>query len=86
MILLFVYGIALGVFFYGGLWLTVNHLAATRHPFALTFGSLMLRMCGTLAGFLLVLHGHWQNAAAVLIGFTAARWIVYRGRANASDA
>jgi len=76
MILLFLFGIALGIFFYGGLWLTVSRLAVTRHPFLLSFGSLMLRMSVTLAGFLVVLHGRWQNAAAVLIGFTGARLVL----------
>ena len=44
MILRFGFGILLGVFFYGGLWLTVRNLATTRHPFALTLGSLVLRI------------------------------------------
>ncbi len=76
MILRFAFGIPLGIFFYGGLWLTVRHLATTRHPFALTIGSLLLRMAVTLAGFLFVLNGRWQNAAVTLAGFTAARVMV----------
>jgi F1F0 ATPase subunit 2 len=76
MILRFLSGILLGFFFYGGLWLTVRRLAATRHPFALTLGSLMLRMGVTLAGFLLVLDGRWQNAAVALAGFTTGRMML----------
>jgi len=76
MILRFAFGILLGVFFYGGLWLTVRNLATTRHPFALTLGSLLLRMTVTLAGFFLLIDGHWQYAAASLLGFTTVRLLL----------
>jgi hypothetical protein len=36
-------------------------------------------MALTLAGFFFVIDGRWQNAAASLAGFTAARlWLVNR--------
>jgi F1F0 ATPase subunit 2 len=76
MMLRFAFGILLGIFFYGGLWLTVRRLATTPHPFALTLGSLLLRMAVTLAGFLFVLNGRWQNAAVTLLGFTAGRLVL----------
>ena len=76
MILRFGFGILLGIFFYAGLWLTVRRLATTRHPFALILGSLILRMSVALAGFLVVLSGRWQNAAAALVGFTGARLLL----------
>jgi F1F0 ATPase subunit 2 len=75
MILRFIFGILLGIFFYGGLWMTVRRLPTTRHPALLTLGSLLLRMGVTLGGFLLVLDGRWQNAVATLIGFSAARFL-----------
>jgi F1F0 ATPase subunit 2 len=73
MIVRFIFGILLGVFFYGGLWLTIRRLATTRHPLALSMGGLVLRMAVTLAGFVLVMQGRWQNAVQVLLGFTAVR-------------
>jgi F1F0 ATPase subunit 2 len=73
-------GTLLGVFFYGGLWLTVRRLPTTRHPMALTLGSLLLRMALTLAGFFLVTGGRWQNAVASLVGFTAARLFLVNRR------
>lgn len=76
MIARFAFGLLLGVFFYGGLWLTVRRLATARHPFALTLGSLFLRTGVTLAGFLCVIGGRWQNAVVALIGFTAARFLL----------
>ena len=76
MILRFVFGLLLGVFFYGGLWLTVRRLPTTRHPFAMTLGSLFVRTVLTLAGFLFAIGGRWQNALVALLGFTAARFLV----------
>ena len=33
-------GVLFGLLFYGGLWITVRVLLATRHPAAVTMGSL----------------------------------------------
>jgi F1F0 ATPase subunit 2 len=75
-------GILLGLFFYGGLWLTVRRFPTTHHPLALALGSLLLRMSITLAAFYLVIDGQWQNAVAALIGFTAARVLIVHRRAS----
>jgi F1F0 ATPase subunit 2 len=74
----FVVGVMLGVLFYGGLWITVRQLMITRHPIAVTLGSLILRMAAVLAGLLLVSRGRWQNVAACLVGLTAGRIAVGR--------
>lgn len=66
-------GLALGAAFYGGLWLTVRRLMVTRHPFALTMGSLLLRTAGALAAFVWVAGGRLENAIACLAGFVLAR-------------
>ncbi|HVP00775.1 MAG TPA: ATP synthase subunit I [Bryobacteraceae bacterium] len=71
-------GLALGVMFYGGLWMTVRALPAAPHPVVLTLCSLALRTAAVLAGLLLVTRGRWQNALACLVGFTAARAAVSR--------
>lgn len=71
-------GITLGALFYGGLWLTVRRLAVTRHPVAVTLGSLLIRMTAVLAGLLLVAHGRWQNVLACLVGLTIGRVAVSR--------
>jgi F1F0 ATPase subunit 2 len=73
MILRFAFGVLLGILFFGGLWLTVRRLPTTRHPLGLTLSSLILRMGIVLGGFILVIDVRWQNAAATLAGFTAAR-------------
>jgi F1F0 ATPase subunit 2 len=69
-------GIAIGVFFYGGLWFTVRHLVTTRHPVWLTLASFWGRTAVTLAAFLLVVNGRWENALAALAGFGLGRLLV----------
>jgi F1F0 ATPase subunit 2 len=69
-------GIAMGVFFYGGLWFTVRHLVTTRHPVLLTLASFWGRTLVTLAAFLLVVDGRWENALAALAGFGLGRVLV----------
>ena len=78
MILGLISGIALGVFFYGGLWMTVQRMPAARHPAALVLGSLVVRMAVVLAGFLWLTRGRWQNALAILLGLIAGRLAVSR--------
>lgn len=72
----FAAGVMLGVLFYGGLWITVRRLMVTRHPMAVTLGSLLLRMAVVLAGLLLVARGRWQNVLAALVGFAIGRVVV----------
>lgn len=76
--LCFVAGVALGILFYGGLWMTVCRLPYAPHPVVLTIGSFWLRTAVTVGGFLLVMNGSWQNAALCLAGFTAGRLAVSR--------
>jgi len=66
-------GIALGAFFYLGLWLTVRKVTETRHPVLLTLASFWIRTLVVLAGFLYLMQGHWQYAAACVAGFVAGR-------------
>lgn len=76
-------GFAIGVFFYAGLWLTVRWLLVTRHPIMLTVASFWGRTLVTLAAFLLVMNGRWQNALAALLGFALGRvataWLPSKG-------
>lgn len=71
-------GFLLGVFFYGGLWLTVKHLVTTNHPVLLGVGSFWLRLFFVLAGFLALAQGRWQNAVLCLAGFIAGRIAISR--------
>ena len=72
-------GVLLGVAFYGGLWLTVRRLPLTRHPAALTLGSLLVRTALVCGGILWVARGRWQNVLACVAGIAAGRLLVARG-------
>ena len=69
-------GIGLGVFFFGGLWWTVNKSISARRPGLWVFVSLTLRMSVALTGFYLVAGVHWQRLLACLLGFLIARLMV----------
>jgi F1F0 ATPase subunit 2 len=71
-------GMALGGFFFGGLWWTVRSSVSSPRPGLLIFVSLLLRLGMTLAGFYLVAGGHWQPLVACLLGFVVARVIIVR--------
>lgn len=69
-------GLALGVFFFGGLWLTVRKVVSSqRHAAWLLVGGL-LRMGVALSGFYVVAGGQWQRLLACLAGFFIARLAV----------
>ena len=69
-------GAALGVMFFGGLWWTVQKAVSSQRPARWFFGSFLLRMSLTLAGFYGVAGDQWQRLLACLVGFIFARLIV----------
>jgi F1F0 ATPase subunit 2 len=71
-------GVAVGVFFYGGLWFTVNHLAGSRYRALLLVGSFGIRTLVVLSGFLLLFESRWDYALLCLIGFTMGRLAVMK--------
>jgi F1F0 ATPase subunit 2 len=74
----FLAGALLGVFFFGGLWWTVQKGVTSRAPALWFLGSLLLRTSLILAGFYVAAQGHWSRLAACLLGFLIARFIVVR--------
>ena len=71
-------GFTLGIVFFGGLWLTVRALPKYRHPTLVIIGSFWGRTAFVLAGFVLAIDHRWQYAAASLIGFLIARFVLGR--------
>lgn len=67
-------GLVLGVFYFGGLWLTMKRLPGSSHPVLLLllsyFGRVAVMMCALL---LLALGGGWQWLVATLLGFLAVK-------------
>jgi len=71
-------GASLGVFFFGGLWWTVQKGVTSDRPALWFLGSLLLRTSLILAGFYFVAQGHWSRLVACLLGFLIARVIVVK--------
>jgi F1F0 ATPase subunit 2 len=72
-------GIALGCFYFMGLWWTVKRLSSARRPVLLNTGSFLLRMAVALTGFYLILEqGKWQMLVVSLLGFIAVRGLLVR--------
>ncbi len=71
-------GLSLGAMFFGGLWWTLRRAVSARHPAFWLFGSAMLRMGATLAGFYFVGRGDWSRLVVCLGGFVLARFVVMK--------
>lgn len=71
-------GLALGLFYFGGLWLTVRRITCSKRPALLMFGSFVIRMLVTLCGFYFVMDGRWERLLACLSGFLATRIVLTR--------
>ena len=57
-IIALIIGSALGLFYFGGLWLTVQQLPVTKHPYRLIFFSFIFRLGITLFILSLILSGN----------------------------
>ena len=69
-------GVLLGALFFGGLWWTVRKGVSSQRPALWFFGSLLLRMSITLAGFYFVGRENWERWLLCLLGFVLARLVV----------
>lgn len=71
-------GMALGLFFFGGLWVTVRRITYSKRPALFLFGSFVVRLLVTLCGFYFVMGGSWERLLACLSGFLVARFVLTR--------
>lgn len=71
-------GLALGTFFFGGLWWTVKKGLASPRPGLWFLTSLLCRTGIVLAGFYLVGNGDSRRLLVCLLGFITARFIITR--------
>lgn len=76
--LAFVSGLAVGLFFFGGLWLTLCKAPRVRYPGLLSFGSFLGRMIITLLAFYFVMGAQWQRLPACMGGFLVMRMVLTR--------
>jgi len=75
-ILAFIAGLALGIFFFGGLWFTVKKAVTAKIPAIWFFVSFILRVSVVMLGFYYISPGGWQRLIFSLIGFIIARFVV----------
>ena len=71
-------GIAFGILFFGGLWLTVRKGLNSKSPTLIFMGSLVLRVAIVVVGFYYVGAGSWQSMLICLVGFLIARIVITR--------
>lgn len=83
-IIAFTAGAGLGLFFFGGLWMTVQRLPRARHPALLAAGSLLLRVSLSVVGFYLVMDGYWERLLVCLAGFVLMKVLLVRHRTDRS--
>lgn len=78
LLLAFPGGLLLGMFFYGGLWLTVRGGLASPRPGLWFMASFLLRTAIAVAGLLVLSGGRWPRLLIALLGLLAARLVVMR--------
>lgn len=71
-------GVLLGLFYFGGLWLTVRKIPSSGNPGILILGSFVVRLLVTLCGMYLVMDGKWELLVACLAGFLLMRIVLTR--------
>ena len=71
-------GALLGVFFFLGLWWTVQRIEATERVALLFLSSMLIRTSVVILGLYFMLGNDWQRLVAGLLGFIIARTIIIR--------
>lgn len=71
-------GLGIGLFYFGGLWLTVRAMPQMAHPAPIFLLSFVGRSVLSLFGFYLVMGGELSRALACLLGFILMRAITTR--------
>lgn len=71
-----IFGLGLGVFYFGGLWLTVKNMPHFKYPGFVIVGSFLLRMGVLLLAFYWLLQFHWGYLVVALITLILARLLL----------
>ena len=79
-IIAFIIGLGLGLFYFGGLWLTVQQLPVTKHPYRLMLFSFLFRLGITMFLLSLIIGGNSElynviSLLACCLGFLIVRTI-----------
>lgn len=71
-------GVATGVFYFGGLWLTVRRVPTSRQPHLLVFASFIGRVVVIVFVMVLIARVHWQLLVACMVTFVLTRVVLTR--------
>ena len=83
-ILGFLAGVSLGIFYYGGLWLTVKKVPISRNPQILLLLSAVLRLVPTLFALFIAVKINPGIFLVMLPGFFGVRYMMIRRISNLS--
>lgn len=80
-IIAFIIGLGLGLFYFGGLWLTVQQLPITKNPYRLVLFSFLFRLGITIFVLSLIVGGNTKlydviSLLAGCLGFLMVRTIM----------
>lgn len=70
------FGLLLGLFFFGGLWWTIKRLPVFKQPHLVTLASFVIRVVVLLIGFYLVLLWGQIYLVAALFGLLVSRFVL----------
>lgn len=86
MILAFSGGLALGLLFFGGLYVSVEKLTTSKYPALMMLASTVIRMMVLLIGVYMLMQGEVRNAAAALVGVVIAKFgLIYLVKTRAIE-
>lgn len=72
-------GLALGIIYFGGLWLTLRRLPSSSQPAFLVLGSYIGRLAFCLTGFIIIARvAGLQGILVCMAAFIASRMIMVR--------
>ena len=69
-------GMGLGLFYFGGLWLTVRRLPTRGYSVPLFLVSFVVRTAVVVVGFYFVMGDRWERALVCLVGFILVRQLL----------
>ena len=72
------WGVVLGLFYFGGLWFTVRHLGVVKHQALWMLSSFFIRNLLMAVGFYPVVLQGWRPTLFCLVGFIVIRFVLTR--------
>ena len=71
-------GMVIGIFFFGGLWITIRRVQDNQRPGTVLFVSSFVRIAIALGSLYVLAWGQWERLLIAVVGFMLARLVVIR--------